>query len=183
MTKQLAALALRSLVVRSLILGSLVSGLGVSGMGLAATEPSANAPALKILAQDGVLCYSAEVQVNDKADAALSKQAEAIMVKTFSGLALKAVQYDAADTCDSELIYSFGIDVAGAPSIYNDDLKLHSYVAMVGDEKLDSVTVWSAGYWGGDAKLWTRATYIKKMQDNLVKMLAQFTADYRSVVK
>ncbi len=178
MKKQPAALALRSLV-----LGALVSGVGVSGLGLAATEPSANAPALKILAQDGVLCFSAEVLVNDKADAALSKQAEAVMVKTFKGLALKAVQYDTTDTCDIELIYSFGIDVAGAPSIYSDDLKLHSYTAMVGDEKLDSVTVWSAGYWGGDARLWTRATYTKKMQDNLVKMLSQFTADYRSVVK
>ena len=183
MTPQLALLAPRFLVVRSLILGALVSGLGVSGLTLAAAEPTSNAGALKILAQDGVLCYSAEATVNDKVDAALSKQAEAIMLKTFNGLALKVMQYDTADTCDSELIYNFGVDVAGAPSIYSDDLRLHSYVASVGDLKLDSVTVWSAGYWGGDAKAWSRATFTKKMQDNLVKMLSQFTADYRSVVK
>ena len=152
-------------------------------LALAAPAPSQGAKALAILAQDGAFCYSAEVMVNDKVDAVLSRQAEAVMVKTFGGLGLKAAQYDKADTCDRELIYTFNADVAGAPTLYNDDLRLHSYVATDGDIELASATVWSQGYWGGDAKLWTRATYTKKMTDNLVTMMAQFSADYRSVVK
>ena len=150
---------------------------------VAAPQPTQGAAALKILSQDGQFCYSAEVTVNDTLDAALSQQAEATMVKTFTGLGLNAVQYDQAANCDRELIYTFGIDVAGAPSLYNDDLKLHSYVASDGDVQLDSVTVWSQGYWGGDAKVWSKATYTKKMVDNLVTMMAQFTADYRSLSK
>jgi hypothetical protein len=148
-----------------------------------AVTASKNANALKIVSQDGVLCYSADVTVNDKSDAALNKQAEAIMVKTFTGLSLSATQYDDADTCDRELIYTFSVDVSGAPTIYNDDLKLHSYVTKDGDVELDSVTAWSNGYWGGDAKIWSRATYTKKMTDNLSTMLSQFAADYRSISK
>ena len=149
----------------------------------AAPQPTEGAAALKILSQEGQFCYSAEVTVNDTVNTALSQQAEATMLKTFSGLGLSAIQYDQAASCDRELIYTFGIDVAGAPSLYNDDLKLHSYVASDGDVKLDSATVWSQGYWGGDAKVWSKATYTKKMVDNLVTMMAQFTADYRSLSK
>jgi WD40 repeat protein len=62
----------------------------VSVLTLAA--PSSSALSVGILAQGSVLCYS----VNSNTDAALSKQAEAIMLKTLNGLALKATQYDAA---------------------------------------------------------------------------------------
>jgi hypothetical protein len=160
-----------------------LSALALASSTAHAVTASKNAGAVKIITQDGVLCYSADVTVNDKSDAALNKQAEAVMLKTFTGLSLSATQYDAADTCDRELIYTFSVDVSGAPTIYNDDLKLHSYVTKDGDVELDSVTAWSNGYWGGDAKVWSRATYTKKMTENLSTMLAQFTADYRSISK
>ncbi|WP_407543332.1 hypothetical protein Q0M94_25725 (plasmid) [Deinococcus radiomollis] len=66
----------------------------VSGLTLAA--PSSSALSMGILAQDGGLCDSANMSVNSNTDAALSKQAEASMLKTLNGLALKATQYDAA---------------------------------------------------------------------------------------
>ncbi|GGR04471.1 hypothetical protein [Deinococcus ruber] len=154
----------------------------LSGLALAAT-PSPDAKALAVLKQDGVLCYSAIITVNDKTDDALSKQAEAIMLKTFNGLYLKATQYDAADTCDRELIYTFEVDAAGPPTIYTDDLKLHTYVAVDGETSLPSATIWSDGYWGGNAAVWKPATYIKKMQDHLVTMMGQFATDYRSLNK
>ena len=157
-----------------------LSGFSLMGTALAA-DASPDAKALQILKQTGVLCYSAVVTVNDKTDAALSKQAEAIMVKTFNGLYLKATQYDAADSCDRELIYTFEIDVAGEPTIYTDDLKLHTYVATDGETSLPSATVWSDGYWGGNATVWSRATYTKKMQDHLVAMMSQLATDYRSL--
>ena len=152
----------------------------VFGLSVAA-DASPDAKALQILKQDGVLCYSALVTVNDKNDAALSKQAEAIMLKTFNGLYLKATQYDAADTCDRELIYTFEVDAAGPPTIYTDDLKLHTYVATDGETSLPSATVWSDGYWGGNAAVWKAATYTKKMTDHLVTMMGQFATDYRSL--
>ena len=153
----------------------------ISGLTLAV--PSASAPSLAILTQSKGLCYSAGITVNDKLDPALSKQAEAIMFKTLTGLTLTAKQYDAADTCDRELIFAFSIDTAGAPTIYNDELKLVSYTATDGPLQLKRATVWTDGYWGGDAKVFSAATLTKKMQDNLVSLLAEFTADYRSVVK
>ncbi|WP_425145881.1 hypothetical protein [Deinococcus sp.] len=158
-----------------LLCGSL---LGSSAL---AADASPDAKALAVLKQTGLLCYSAIITVNDKTDAALGKQAEAIMLKTFSGLYLKATQYDAADTCDRELIYTFDVDAAGAPTIYTDDLKLHTYVATDGDTTLPSATIWSDGYWGGDAKVWSRATFTKKMTDHLVTMMSQFATDYRSL--
>lgn len=163
-----------------------LSALGLSVLcsaALANHEPSDNAAALEVLRQGGVLCYSADVTVDDETDAALNRQAEAIMIKTLNGLYLKATQYDAAETCDRELLFTFQLDVDGAPTLYNDDLKLHSYVATDGDVELDSVTVWSNGFWGGDGKVLSRAAYTKKMQEHLVAMLAQFTTDYRSLGK
>ena len=152
-----------------------------SGSVLAA--PSNSAPSLVILAQSGILCYSANITVNDNTDAALSKQAEAIMLKTLNGLALSATQYDAADTCDRELIFAFSVANAEAPSVYTNTLELDSYSATDGPVKLIRATVWTEGYWGGDAKVLSHATYTMKMQNDLVKLLSKFTADYRSVVK
>jgi predicted nucleotide-binding protein (sugar kinase/HSP70/actin superfamily) len=153
----------------------------ISGLTLAA--PSASAPALAILAQSSALCYSADVTVNDKTDAALSKQAEAIMLKTLNGLALSAKQYDAADTCDRELIFNFNVDNAGAPTIYIDSLRLETYNATDGSIQLKDASVWRSSYWGGDAKVYSAATFTKKMQDNLVSMLGEFTTDYHSIIK
>lgn len=151
--------------------------------GLTLAAPSSSAPSLAILAQSGTLCYSANIIVNDKTDAALNKQAEAIMLKTLNGLTLSAKQYDAADSCDRELIFDFSIDNAGAPTIYTDDLKLDSYAATDGPVQLKRATVWTDGYWGGDAKVFSTATFTKKIQDHLTQMLSKFTVDYRSVVK
>ena len=145
--------------------------------------PSTTAPSLAILVQNGTLCYSASIIVNDKTDAVLGKQAEAIMLKTLNSLAFKAKQYDTADSCDRELIFSFSIDNAGAPTVYTDDLKLHSYIATEGPVELVRATVWTDGYWGGDVKVFSIATLTKRMQDDLTQMLSKFTTDYRSVVK
>ena len=153
----------------------------VSGFTLAA--PSSSAPSMVILAQGGTLCYSANITVNDNTDAALSKQAEAIMLKTLNGLALSAAQYDVADTCDRELIFVFSVANAEAPTVYTNTLELDSYAATDGPVKLIRATVWTEGYWGGDAKVLSRAIYTRKMQTNLVRLLSKFTADYRSVIK
>jgi len=153
----------------------------VSGLTLAA--PSSSAPSMVILAQGGTLCYSANITVNDKTDAALSKQAEAIMLKTLNGLALSATQYDVADTCDRELIFVFSVANAEAPTVYTNTLELDSYSATDGPVKLIRATVWTEGYWGGDAKVLSHASYTRKMQNDLVRLLSKFTADYRSAVK
>jgi len=159
----------------------LTIGLLISGSALAA--PSASAPALGILTQKGALCYSATITVNDKVDTALNKQAEAIMLKTLKGLSLSAEQYDAAKMCDRELVFLFSVNNAGAPTIYQDELKLATYLATDGPIQLPYATVWRSYDWGGDVKIWTTATFTKKMQDNLVVVLSDFTVDYRSVVK
>ncbi|WP_407569104.1 hypothetical protein [Deinococcus altitudinis] len=145
--------------------------------------PSAAAPSLAILAQSGALCYSAHVTVNNKTDVSLSKQAEAILSKTLNGLALSAKQYDAADTCTRQLVFDFGIDNAGAPTIYNDELRLETYGATEGSTDLKRAIIWTDGYWGGDVKVLSAAAFTKKMLDQLGQLLPKFTADYRSVVK
>ncbi len=145
--------------------------------------PSSSAPSMGILAQSGTLCYSANITINDNTDAALSKQAEAIMLKTLHGLALSATQYDAADTCDRELIFVFSVANAEAPTVYTNTLELDSYSATDGPVKLIRATVWTEGYWGGDAKVLSPTTYTRRMQTDLARLLSKFTADYRSVVK
>lgn len=168
-----------SKIIRSAL--AVCSLLLVSGFTLAA--PNSSAPSMVILAQSGTLCYSANITVNDKTDVALSKQAEAIMLKTLNGLALSATQYDAADTCDRELIFAFSVANAEAPTVYTNTLELDSYSATDGPVKLIRATVWTEGYWGGNAKVFSHATYTEKMQDDLMRLLSKFTADYRSVIK
>ena len=152
-----------------------------SGSVLAA--PSNSAPSLVILAQSGILCYSASITVNDNTDAALSKQAEAIMLKTLNGLALSATQYDAADTCDRELIFAFSVANAEAPSVCTDALELDSCSATSGTARLVRATVSTRGCWGGDARMLSHANYTMKTRNDLVRLLSKFTADYRSVVR
>ena len=152
-----------------------------SGFTLAA--PSMFAPSLAILTQSGVLCYSAEISVNDNINALLSKQAEAIMLKTLNGLALSARQDNALDACDRQLFFTFSIDNAGAPTTFDDTLELITFTATDGPIELKPAIVWTDGFWGGDAKVFSPVTYTKKMQNDLVKLLSKFTADYRSIVK
>ncbi|MGY2894943.1 hypothetical protein [Deinococcus sp. UYEF24] len=153
----------------------------VSGAALA--TPTSSAPALALLAQSGALCYSAHVQVNHKPDATLSKQAEAMMSKSLKALALNAKQYDAADTCTRQIVFDFSIDTAGAPTIYNDELRLETYGAAEGDIDLKRAIIWTDGYTGGNGKVLSPATYTKVIMDHLGKLLPEFSEDYRSVVK
>ena len=152
-----------------------------SGLTLAA--PGMFAPSLVILTQPEVLCYSANVSVNDKTSVVLSRQAEAIMLKTLNGLALSARQDNALDSCDRQLFYTFSVDNAGAPTMFNDTLELISFTATDGPVELKPAIVWTDGFWGGDPKVFSPVTYTGKMKSDLVKLLSKFTADYRSVVK
>ncbi|WP_293911635.1 hypothetical protein [Deinococcus sp.] len=164
----------------AVMFGTLLSG-SLASTGLAA-QPSSDAASLATL-KDAVLCYSAEVEVDDEPDEALGDQARAIMLETLRVLKLGAVQYDDAINCDLNLDFTFGLDVAGAPSLYNVELSLRSFTARVGATEIGSATIWSDGYWGGDKDVWDRATYTKRMTDTLGKSLAQFTTDYRSLGK
>ena len=152
-----------------------------SGSALAST--STFAPSLAVLAQDSVLCYSAEVRINDKLSVALSRQAQAIMLKTLNGLALSARQDNALDSCDRQLFFSFSVDNAGAPTTFNDELKLITFTATDGGVELRPAIIWTDGFWGGNAKVLSPVTYTKMMQNDLVKLLSEFTADYRSIVR
>ena len=113
----------------------------VSGLTLAA--PISSASSMVILAQDGTLCYSANITVNNNTDSALSKQAEAIMLKTLNGLTLSATQYDAAATCDRELTFVVSVANAEAPTVYTNTLELDSYAATDGPVKLIRATIWT----------------------------------------
>ena len=138
---------------------------------------------LAVLAQDSVLCYSAEIRINDKLSVALSKQAQAIMLKTLNGLALSATQDNALDSCDRQLFFTFNVDNAGPPTTFNDELKLITFTATDGGVELKPAIIWTDGFWGGNARVLSLATYTGMMQKDLVKLLSEFTADYRSVVK
>ena len=166
--------------VRSALLVCLPLSL-LSGSSLAST--SMFAPSLAVLAQDSVLCYSAEVSVNDKPNVALSRQAQAIMLKTLNGLALSARQDNALDSCDRQLFFSFSVDNAGAPTIFNDELKLITFTATDGGVELKPAIIWTDGFWGGNIKVLSPAVYTATMQKDLVKLLSEFTADYRKLVK
>ena len=151
--------------------------------GSALASTSMFAPSLAVLAQDSVLCYNAEVRINDKLSVALSRQAQAIMLKTLNGLALSATQDNALDSCDRQLFFSFSVDTAGAPTTFNDELKLLTFTATDGGVELKPAIIWTDGFWGGNARVLSLAAYSATMQKDLVKLLSEFTADYRSVVK
>ncbi|MFC4453950.1 hypothetical protein [Deinococcus sonorensis] len=144
-------------------------------------KPSEEAPALAAVRGGQNLCYSASVLVNDKKDAALVTMAETQLAAALKGLGLKALQYDAADTCDRELYFSFSVDVDGEPTIYQDFLTVYSYVANDGKVELPMAQIWRDGMYGGNKKVLTRAEYTKTMTDDLKTLLDEVKVDYASL--
>ena len=185
MKNQSALLALRFLVV-----GVLISGLGVSGVGLAATVQadtrlSEYAPALKILSQKGVLCYAADVIVDEQSDKVLNRQVEKTIINTLGKLSLKAVKYNANSrrTCDRLLSYTFDFHNLGEVTIFTSNLSLKSLHTTVNNVKLDEVLVYVLEETYGYGKNMKMNPYAKTMQNFLASALQNFTYDYRQVVR
>lgn len=151
----------------------------LSPLSLAAA--SGQAPALEILKRTGTLCYSTLVAVNGKEDDDLIKSSSAQLASRLHDLGLDAQPF--SQDCDREVIFSFEVDVDGAPSVYTDNLRVVTYAAtdVLTHVDLDSAVVWREGYWGGAAGVYSREEYSKRINDQLEKLFNKLKIDYLSL--